>query len=1227
MKTCLTYMFLLLSIQGFAQKLKYRIEHIGAEQGLSQGSVYAMYKDPNGHMWFGTLDGLNFWNGKTMKVYRPSSKDKFSIEGIDIKKIIGFRTNDLLIGTENCLNIYDSEKGRFRKIYFRNSTGQIIKSEVFPIGVVRNDVTLWLSGVGLIKYNFDTKKQTILVAENRFRTDYFSNINTTQNDLGDNVWLHTEEGLLRYDAKTKKLSYFFSKNQKNIVGKPVEIVKIHVDGHNIWLATFDGFIKFDSKTLAVQKWTDFAKNRPIGHVFDIDSDKSGNVWLGTERNGLLCFDTKSETFEQISNKGSFSNFKLHNDEISHIYIDPDGIIWANTDPYGVDKIQILPGNFGTYKLNLEGKLPESMQNFSIRSVVKDQNVMWLGTQQSGVWRVNATDFSIIDGFYNLNAKVIPSNTIRYMLKDQLGTLWLGTSEGLAYFQNGKFVEVTGSQNKMSKKFIRVLEEFGNDIWIGTEEGIFVLDKRTKRAEAANLFENKRITLLEFLSKDTLMVGIYNEGFFEVTSSDGFKSFKINRLISNCIPTSFLRQKDELWVGTSNGLANISLKTKKIKWITREDGLPSEFIYAIEPDKFQNLWLSTNKGIVKFEPKNNHEFHSFNINDGLQGFEFNGYCSFNDSTNGRLYFGGINGLNYFNPADINTVGNNNVNVLTEEILKLRPRNISYYSDSKSLYNKPNPSDSNFLAKFKFYKGLIPNFSYTPNDVWLRFTFKNKVNKSWFFELDNPRLSQVEIWLYERNQLILYKKSGDKVPLNKYELKSPNPIFKLDMIENQDYVMYIKGSSTRDVKFPILIWEENELLEQLGSNKLIWGIYLGFIILISLYNIFLWITIKEFTYLYYSLYIILFGAFQLTLYGFGFQYVWSNSWFNEVAYIVFLFVSNVFLIFFTDSFLDLKKQYGKPWLIAKRVLLFWSVSNALLSLFYFRYWHNYFAIASGMMFSFTFVAIAIDYYLKKLIIIYYYGLATFFLVIASMIVGFQNLGWIEPLYQDKIIMAGSMLEIILFSVALGYKFRQNQLEKERQQMLRNQISGNLHDDLAASLSSLTMYTELSKRKLDLPQNELLERFERISFKSREILGKVREAVYELNPKNDQEEEWLERIVNFGKDIFESKNIEFRALIPEGFDSKSVVSEHRREIFLIFKEAMNNAAKYSEATTVIFEVKKMIGAKEFRLKDDGKGIETTRMDAGNGLSNMKERAKKMNAQLLINTKNGTEIILITK
>lgn len=1226
MKTIKLLVLVIFSLQTMGQKLKYRIEHIGAEKGLSQGSVYSMYKDPSGNMWFGTLDGLNFWNGRSMKVYRPSKNDIFSIEGIDIKKIIGYKGNDLLIGTETCLNIFDSQKETFKKIFFRDSKGKIIKKEVFPISVLGENLKLWISGIGLVNYNFSTKKQEILVSEQRFKINYFSTINTTQNETDDNIWIYGEDGLVQYDIKTKKLAYYFSGNKNNLAGKSEEIVKIHSEKENIWIGTLDGFIKFNLKTHEVKKWIYFNKNKAIGHVFDIDSDNDGNLWLGTEKHGLLFFDTKSEVFEQISNRGSFSNFKLHNDEISHVYIDHDGIIWANTDPYGVDKIQILPGNFGTYRLNLEGKLPESMQNFSIRSILKDKNTLWIGTQQSGVWRVNAADFSIIDGFYNLTNKVIPSNTVRYLHKDKQGTVWLGTTEGLAYYENGKFKEITGTQHKMAKKFIRVLEEWKDELWIGTEDGIFRLNKKTKKTEIASIFTNKRISLIKFLSNNKLLIGIYNEGLFEVNSDNDFKTFEIKKIVDNCIPTSSLSLNNEVWIGTSNGLLNYNPRNGHTKWIKREDGLPSEFVYGIEIDKEKTLWLSTNKGIVKFNPRSN-DIHSFNINDGLQGFEFNGYCSFNDSTTGRIYFGGINGLNYFHPNEINTVGKNDVNVLGDEIKRLRPRQISFFSDSKKLFTKPLPNNPDFNSKFETYSGLIPNFGYTSDDIWLRFTFKNKVNKSWYFELENARLSDMEIWLYERNQLILYKKSGDKIPLNKYEVKESNPIFKLEMIENQDYVMYIKGSSTRDMKFPIMLWEESELLKNISTNKLIWGIYLGFIILISLYNIFLWITIKEIAYIYYSLYILLFGAFQLCLYGFGFQYIWSNHWFNEIAYYVFLLTSNVFVIMFTDSFLELTKYYGRKWIKIKVVLIVWCLVNALLSLFYFKYWFNYLAIGSGMMFSFIFIALAIIYFFKNRVIIYYYGLATFFLVIASFIVGLQNLGLLEPLYQDKIIMVGSMLEIILFSIALGYKFRQNQLEKERQQMLRNQISGNLHDDLAASLSSLTMYTELSKRRLDLPQAEIQERFERILQKSREILGKVREAVYELNPKNDAEEEWLERIINFGKDIFESKNIEFRASVAEGFDSQSLSPEYRREVFLIFKEAMNNAAKYSEANTVAFEVKKTIGAKEFRLTDNGKGIKPSQLNTGNGISNIKERAKKINAQLVINTKNGTEIILITK
>ena len=299
MKTLIIFLILSISLSGFSQKLKYRIEHIGGENGLSQGSVYSMYKDQEGNMWFGTMDGLNFWDGQNMKVYYPSKNNKFSIDGIEIKKIIGYQVNNILIGTENCLNVFDSNTERFKKIYFRNKKGEVEKNEVFPLSVLGEELTLWVSKVGLLTYNFKTRKQKILVSEERYKTDYFSNVNTTQNDQGKNVWIHAEDGLLRYNLETEKISYFFSKNKLNVAGGTEEIVKIHIKNEYVWIGTFDGIIRFDTKSLAIKKWDKFKENKEIGHVFDISSDKKGNIWLGTEKNGLLFFYVQNETFSWL----------------------------------------------------------------------------------------------------------------------------------------------------------------------------------------------------------------------------------------------------------------------------------------------------------------------------------------------------------------------------------------------------------------------------------------------------------------------------------------------------------------------------------------------------------------------------------------------------------------------------------------------------------------------------------------------------------------------------------------------------------------------------------------------------------------------------------------------------------------------------------------------------------------------------------------------------------------
>ena len=866
-----------------------------------------------------------------------------------------------------------------------------------------------------------------------------------------------------------------------------------------------------------------------------------------------------------------------------------------------------------------------MQNPSIRTILHDKDIIWLGTQQSGIWKVNAKDFSIVEGYHSLNNKAFSSNTIRYTHKDAKGTIWIGTSEGLLYYQNGNFFEINSLKNKMSSNFIRVIEEYKEKLWVGTESGIFTLNIKSITVELSPIFKNKRISMIRFLSNSRLLIGVYNEGLFELNSEDGFKTYKTTQILNDCIPISLKILNQYAWIGTSKGLVKLNLNDKKIKWYKTEDGLPNEFINAIEIDEFQNLWLSTNKGIVKFEP-NTSEINTLNLNDGIQGFEFNGYSSFRDIESGRMYFGGINGLNFFNPKALIIPKKIKENVLRNDIKSLEPKNYQTFLDEKSIYKEPMVYDKSFINSFQKLKGPLPNFLYTDGTGWVKFNLRNESNQKWYIEVENTRLSELEVWVFEKNRKIYYVKTGDSFEFSKYLTKDPNPTIELNLIENQQYEIYIKAKTTRDLKIPIKIWNESSLSEHQSNRKFVWGIFIGFIILISFYNLFLWITIKDSTYLYYMIYILSLGLFQFSIYGFAFQYFWSNHPFNEYAFLMFLYFSYIFITLFTEKFLELGKTL-KYWNYLRNFILICSVSLLLITPF----WHpnqiNYFAIALSLLFSVLYYLVCYIYIKAKDPLILYYGLAIFFLTTASTIIACQNLGIISSINQEYVLMTGSMCEMILFSLALGYKYRKNMLEKERQQQLRNEISGNLHDDLAASLSSLTMYTELSKRKLDLPQNEILERFERISLKSREILGKVREAVYELNPKNDGEEEWLERIVNFGKDIFESKNIEFRAVIQDGFSSGQLNSAYRREVFLIFKEAMNNAAKYSEAKNVVFEVKKIVGAKTFRLIDDGIGFQTDRLNAGNGISNIKERAKNIDAQLIINSKNGTEIILVTK
>lgn len=1215
----------------FAQKLNYRIDHYGTEKGLSQGSVFAMLKDSRGIMWFGTQDGLNRWNGESFMVFRPSRKKPNSIDGIEIKKIIEDENGDLWIGTESALNHYSYVSNSFRQYRFKDSQGQLRKSEVFPIKAMNGVVWYWSALEGLVKLNTATTRKQLILPNQSFKTSYFRTVNSTQFDAQGKLWIHSSDAIIRLDTTSSKhnaIEYFFSNHPQNKAGKPLEIIKILPVNKLLWIATTDGLVRFDYTTNTIQQIKEFEKTKPIQLVFDLDTDGKGNLWLGTEKHGLLRYSIAKQAFNQIKNEGFLDKNNLYINEISQVYVDYDGIIWVNTDPYGIDRIQILPNNLSSFRIPFPKDFPKQLQNYSIRFIIKDEakQQLIMGTQQSGLWIVNDTDLSIAKSFYNDNThNPLPSNTIRYLKKDSTGNLWIGTTQGLAFMRgyNIEKLNNTSGKDPVLANFIRCIEEEKSAMLLGTESGIYFIDKRNRQFQKQILLPNKRISLVKRVDEGKYFVGIYNEGLWQIESKDNFRHYTITKIIQEGIPICAQASKDNKtwWIGTSKGLLRYSLGTKAVEMLTTEDGLPNNFIYACEIDKNNNLWVSTNRGIARFDTQQ-QRFTAFNLNDGLQAYEFNGYSSF-QASDGELFFGGVNGLNRFHPDNITK------SVLTPDFTLSKEANQFFvgnrcltFVDENNRYKRPMLDDSSFMSQFKATTNDIPNFGYSNKTVWLMMRVMNLADRQWLMEIANSRLNEVDLFVVENNRIINSKKLGDHYPYHLNPIKDANPIFRLDMIENQEYVIFLKCRSTEDLKFPIYFWQESDLFQSVSNRKIIWGIYFGFIFLIVLYNFFLWLVIRDQSLVYYICYVLCFGGLQAVLYGFFYQYVWSNAWLNDRGHLIFLNLSSFFMIYFTIQFLNFKAHLPH-FIMPMRWLSYLFLVFSCLLLFHYE-WHSNF-VGIGFMFLLLLIQayIVYNYVSRNIRIIWLYALAMVSISIAAIIVALKNLNTISAMNQEYYLMVGSMLEIVLFSVAFGDKLRLSQKEQQRQQSLRNEISSNLHDDLAASLSSLTMFSELNRMKFKKATPETSELFNKISTRSREMMRQVREAVYDMNPQNDDSVEWLDRMVQFANEMLSAKQIELKLAIDDSMRNMPLSTPQRRNLYLFFKEAINNIAKHSEATQVKVSFSLMQSAfnKHGRLTiaDNGRGFDTNDASQGNGLLNFQKRAEAMGGKVEVTSAPG--------
>lgn len=750
--------FLFMVYVGFSQTNKYRLNNISTVNGLSQSSVIAIHQDVIGQMWFGTRDGLNKYDGNKFTIFRNNPKDSTSISNNDILSIQEDKSGNLWIGTYNGLNCYNHITNTFKQYFHANNDKSLCNNTIWDIKEIKNEIWIGTSS-GLSIYNKTTKKFISLFHSSLNRSSIPNNFVLSILETKSGViWIGTAKGLCKLISRKNGIFSFQQiHSQENSEGLFVQKIKEDIAG-NLWIGTkTSGIYKFEaSSKKLISLLANGMQNGIDVDVRAIDIDPKGSLWIGTY-NGI-CVMQKNGTIQKIVNN---SDKKTNITKVKSIYTDKKGSVWIGTYYNGVHIWDVSNINFSSLNQS-SGKQALSFDVISSIVADKDKNI-YFGTEGGGITildkKTETTRFLSAS-----KSSELSGNSIKSMYLSEKGILWIGTfSDGLsAYDVNSKqFINQTISpdlRNLIKETGVYVIKKGRKNevLWLGTfGKGLIRYDTSNKTYQiigndnySDNFLSNNRIRTLLIDKKDNIWIGTQS-GLNCINLNDlDNKNYKVkhyffdNKVLSgDDILTIFQDNKDRIWVGTkAKGLYLFTGKTfRSINFNVGNSTITS--IHSISEDSKNNLWLSSNYGIIKYNPARTSMVF-YNQKDGIISNEFNDNANLVLDSH-KFYLGGPFGVTYFDSDRIAVneyspqvlltnfkVKNMSVNVNDDQ--DILEKSITYTKSLTLSYDKANIS-INFA---------IPNFINSTNNqysyrlVGLENNWTNTTNTEAVYTIQTP-----------------------------------------------------------------------------------------------------------------------------------------------------------------------------------------------------------------------------------------------------------------------------------------------------------------------------------------------------------------------------------------------------------------------------------------------------------------------------------------------------------
>ncbi len=634
------------STVGFAQIPQNTISQYSVIEGLPQSTVNCVLRDKTGFLWVGTCGGLSRFDGTNFVSFRSHPDSKNSISDNYVRWLHEDNEGNIWIGTELGLDVWQSENSSIRNV------------ARYPIPNKKNwyipfySDTEWLffadGETGISKVNIQTGQ-----IENVLKTDKCQSVTNITASDGEYCWLfaYGKRTLIRFCKKTEKIDFFDVQ-----ISFDALLELFTTDGNQLLMGTNRGLFLYNPVKNSYTEIRLPVEN-PVAQLEGLSRDSKGEWWIGFQNNQLLVCDNHFNVLQSFV-YNSDAETGLYPTSISRIYCDRDENVWVGTDGNGLFKINLSLNKFPLFRFSSANR---NQINF-IRSFLKTSDGrLYVGTYNNGLFEVDVDNNTFQEIGCGTTSQS-PENTIGILKPWPSGGILAITSNGavICYPQQdyAELVTDVTSHRWFNSRRIWSVEMLTNGKYLAAGAGFaLLLDRDQSGKPVSCLIDSfpKRIISMVNIGGDTLFAGLMDKDFaimvFENNRLKFVEKSPLPDKYRNVFFRSFFHDKaGNVWAATDYGLMKLNRAGEFIQLLTGNDGLVSDNIYGILEDSDRNLWLSTNNGLSKFLPDKNL-FINYRLSDGLQSEEFNSGSFY--ANDGTMYFGGINGFNYFNPESIET----------------------------------------------------------------------------------------------------------------------------------------------------------------------------------------------------------------------------------------------------------------------------------------------------------------------------------------------------------------------------------------------------------------------------------------------------------------------------------------------------------------------------------------------------------------------------------------------